>query len=121
MGDGKGLQAPPSAEGLRLPGGEDLRSAAEVTLQAGTALSEMLPFRSSISERPGDGSEIREGLVSSPQSLLLRKQTTSFPAAGASRRPSPDRRDASSHPNSGPDTEHRAHTSLRKESSAYPH
>lgn len=46
VGDGKGLQAPPSAEARRLPGGEDLRSVAEVTLQAGTLLSEMLPFKS---------------------------------------------------------------------------
>lgn len=46
VGDGKGLQAPPSAEALRQAGGEDLRSAAEVTSQTGTPLSEMLPFRS---------------------------------------------------------------------------
>lgn len=46
VGDGKGLQAAPSAEARRLPGGEDLRSATEVTSQAGTLLSEMVPFKS---------------------------------------------------------------------------
>lgn len=65
----------------------------------------------------GDGSEIGEGLVSSPQSLPVRKQTKSFPAAGASRRPSPDRRDNGSHHHSRANTEHRAQTNLRKESS----